>query len=322
MWCLIMKIAVTGALGQLGGELCRQIGPQAIPLDIDTLDLTDGGAVLETLLPLRPEMIINCAAYTQVDKAEKEPELAYAVNAAAVENLVRVCRELDCPLVQISTNYVFSGEDRVQGSGLRGRGSEDGVHPSSFIPHPSCFNRPYREDDPPSPQGVYARSKLAGERAAAEYEKHLIVRTCGLYARASDGRANNFVKTMLRLGSKQSEIRVVADQHCTPSYVPHVARAVLFLAVLTNAAPAPWGIYHVTNSGETTWYDFAVEIFKQAGLNVSVKPITTAEYGAPAARPCYSVLDIGAYHRLGGPAMPDWKTALEEYFIEWKAMQI
>jgi dTDP-4-dehydrorhamnose reductase len=127
---------------------------------------------------------------------------------------------------------------------------------------------------------------------------------------------------MLRLGSKQAEIRIVADQHCTPSYVPHVARAVLFLAVLTNAAPAPWGIYHVTNSGETTWYDFAVEIFKQAGLNVSVKPITTAEYGAPAARPCYSVLDIGAYHRLGGPAMPDWKTALEEYFIEWKAMQI
>jgi dTDP-4-dehydrorhamnose reductase len=325
-----MKIAVTGALGQLGGELCRQIGPQAIPLDIDTLDLTDGKAVSETLAPLKPETIINCAAYTQVDKAEKEPELAYAVNSAAVENLVRVCRELDCPLVQISTDYVFSGERvqgsggrvqgsgfRVQDSGFRVQDSEVDVHPSSFIPHPS-FKRPYREDDPPSPQGVYARSKLAGERAAAEYAKHLIVRTCGLYARASDGRANNFVKTMLRLGSKQSEIRVVADQHCTPSYVPHVARAVLFLAGVTNAAPAPWGIYHVTNSGETTWYDFAVEIFKQAGMNVSVKPITTAEYGAPAARPCYSVLDTAAYHHLGGPSMPDWITALKEYFTERK----
>ncbi|MGD0656244.1 MAG: NAD(P)-dependent oxidoreductase [Thermoguttaceae bacterium] len=330
-----MKIAVTGALGQLGGELCRQIGPQAIPLDIDTLDLTDGGAVLEILAPLRAEMIINCAAYTQVDKAEKEPDLAYAVNAAAVKNLVRACRELDCPLVQISTDYVFGGErvrDTVgSGQGAVGSGqretasgfkqnSHSDLHPSSFILHPS-FNRPYREDDPPSPQGIYARTKLAGERAAAEYEKHLIVRTCGLYARASDGRANNFVKTMLRLGSKQAEIRVVADQHCTPSYVPHVARAVLFLAGLTNAVAAPWGIYHVTNSGETTWYDFAVEIFKQAGLNVSVKPITTAEYGATAARPSYSVLDTGAYHRLGGPAMPDWKTALEEYFIDWKTLK-
>ncbi|MGD0383627.1 MAG: NAD(P)-dependent oxidoreductase [Thermoguttaceae bacterium] len=332
-----MKIVVTGALGQLGGELCRQIGPQAIPLDIDTLDLTGCRAVLETLLPLRPETIINCAAYTQVDKAEKEPELAYAVNSTSVENLVRVCRELDCPLVQISTDYVFSGNDRGQdtvgsgqwavGSGQREtasgfkQNSHSDLHSSSFILHPST-KRPYREDDRPSPQGVYARSKLAGERAAAEYEKHIVVRTCGLYARASDGRANNFVKIMLRLGSKQAEIRVVADQHCTPSYVPHVARAVLFLVGFTNAAPAPWGIYHVTNSGETTWYDFAVEIFKQADLNVSVKPITTAEYGAPAARPCYSVLDTGAYHLLGGPAMPDWKIALEEYFIEWKAMQI
>ena len=339
MRCLIMKIAVTGALGQLGGELCRQIGHQAIPLDIDTLDLTDCKAVLETLPPLGPDAIINCAAYTQVDKAEKEPELAHAVNVTAVENLVAVCRKLDCPLVQISTDYVFGGE-RVQGSGFgvqditrqfsRGpfsrepeasagkvQDSEVEIHPSSFILHPS-FNRPYREDDPPSPQGVYARTKFAGELAAANYEKHLIVRTCGLYARASNSRAHNFVKTMLRLGSKQAEIRVVADQHCTPSYVPHVARAILFLAGFTNAKPAPWGIYHVTNTGVTTWHDFAVEIFKQAGLDVAVKPITTAEYGAPAARPCYSVLDTGAYHRLGGPPMPDWKTALEKYINEWR----
>ena len=207
--------------------------------------------------------------------------------------------------------------DRVQGSGFRVQDSEVEIHPSSFIPHPS-FNRPFREDDPPAPQGVYARTKLAGELTAKKYEKHLIVRTCGLYARASDSRAHNFVKTMLRLGRTQSEIRIVADQHCTPSYVPHVARAVLFLAGFTKAKPAPWGIYHVTNTGETTWYDFAVEIFRQAGLDVAVKPITTAEYGAPAARPSYSVLDTAAYHRLGGPSMPDWKTALEEYINEWR----
>jgi dTDP-4-dehydrorhamnose reductase len=321
-----MKIAVTGALGQLGGELCRQIGHQAIPLDIDTLDLTDAKAVTETLPPLGPDAIINCAAYTQVDKAEKEPDLAHAVNVTAVENLVAVCRKLDCPLVQISTDYVFSGE-RVQGSGF-------GVQESPIKPRPlvALAKRPYREDDPPAPQGVYARSKLAGELAARQYEKHIIVRTCGLYARPSDNRAHNFVKTMLRMGGVKRdspifadtkigtvpEIRVVADQHCTPSYVPHVARAVLFLAGFPNDKPAPWGIYHVTNTGETTWHDFAVEIFRQAGLHVAVKPITTAEYGAPAARPCFSVLDTAAYHRLGGPPMPDWETALEEYINEWR----
>ncbi len=305
----------------MGGELCRQIGPQAIPLDIDALDLTDGKAVLETLPPLQPDVIINCAAYTQVDKAEKEPELAHAVNAAAVENLAAACRKLDCPLVQIGTDYVFGG-DRVQGrTTLKVVPQEFVVQDSGFGVQGSQFNRPYREDDTPAPQSVYARTKLAGECAAAKWEKHIIVRTCGLYARASDNRTHNFVRTMLGLGKSQSEIRVVADQHCTPSYVPHVARAVLFLAGIMDTKPAPWGIYHVTNMGETTWYDFAVEIFKQAGLNVLVKPITTAEYAAPAARPSYSVLDTAAYHRLGGPIMPDWKTALEEYFAEWRKLQ-
>ena len=314
----------------MGGELCRQIGPQAIPLDIDTLDLTDGKAVQDMLPPLRPEAIINCAAYTQVDKAEKEPDLAYAVNAAAVENIVRVCKEIGCPLVQISTDYVFSGKDesRVQGSGFRVQDlgfrvqeAKEDVHPSSFILHPS-FNRPYLEDDPTTPQGVYARTKLDGERAVARYEKHIIVRTCGLYARPSDNRAHNFVKTMLRLGSTRSELSVVADQYCTPSYVPHVARAVLFLAGFHLPSPAPWGIYHVTNTGATNWHDFAEEIFRLAGMNVSVKAITTAEYGAPAERPSYSVLDTTAYQSLGGPPMPDWKTALEEYICEWRRLQI
>ena len=325
-----MKIAVTGALGQLGGELCRQIGPEAVPLDIDTLDLTDGEAVFDKLLKLRPTTIINCAAYTQVDKAEKEPELARAVNVAAVENLVRVCRELDCQLVQISTDYVFErlgarGEGlkekiancklHVEGSGFRVQGSETN---SSFILHPSSFAKPFLETDPPSPQGVYARTKLEGEYAAAKYGKQIIVRTCGLYARPGDVRANNFVKTMLRLGNSRSELRVVADQHCTPSYVPHVARAVLFLAGFNHHCHVPWGLYHVTNGGATTWHDFAVEIFRLAGMDVSVQAITTAEYAAPAARPSYSVLDTTAYHSLGGPVMPDWKAALEEYFEEWK----
>ena len=228
-----MRIVVTGAYGQLGGELCRQLGTGAIPLDVDTLDLTDGQATVDRMLLLKSDAIINCAAYTQVDKAESEPEKCRAVNAAAVAHLARACGMLDCPLVQISTDYLFGAV---------------------------CASpRPWREDDPPSPQGVYAATKLEGERAAVGHAKHLVVRTCGLYARPSDQRAANFVRTMLRLGATRPELRVVADQHCTPTFVPHLARAILFLlgASDTNPRPAPWGTYHVTNTGQTTWYDFA-----------------------------------------------------------------
>ena len=290
----MMKIAVTGAYGQLGGELCRQLGDAAIPLDIDTLDITDGAATVDHLIALKPSAVINCAAYTQVDKAEGEPERCRAVNALAVEHLARACKKLDCPLVQISTDYLFGAV--------------------------STISRPWRENDQPAPQGVYARTKHEGEQFAARHAKHLIVRTCGLYSRPSDAKAVNFVRTMLRLGAERRELRVVADQHCTPTYVPHLARAVLFLLGAANDRPAPWGIYHVTNAGETTWRDFAAEIFHLAGIQMTIHPITTAEYGAPAARPSYSVLDTTAYHRLGGPPMPSWKSALAEYFAEWREM--
>lgn len=287
-----MKIAVTGAYGQLGGEWCRQLGADAIPLDIDTLDLTNGPAVVDRMLSLAPEAVVHCAAYTQVDKAEEEPVLCRAVNATAVEHLAAVCGRLDCPLVQISTDYVF------------------GASPKN--------PRPWRVDDPPSPQGVYARTKLEGEETASRHPKHLIVRTCGLYARPSDLRATNFVRTMLRLGQSRRELQVVSDQHCTPTYVPHLVRAGRFLLDGARVGAVPWGIYHVTNAGQTTWFDFAAEIFRLASLPVAIHPITTAEYGARAPRPSYSVLDLSAYHALGGPAMPTWQSALEEYFSEWK----
>jgi dTDP-4-dehydrorhamnose reductase len=288
-----MRIAVTGAYGQLGSELCCLLGADAVPLDIDTLDLTDGPAVDQTLADLRPDAVINCAAYTQVDRAESEPQQCRAVNATAVEHLARASARLDCPLVQISTDYVFGG------------GPER--------------TTPYREEERPSPQGVYAQTKSEGEQAAAQHlRKHLIVRTCGLYARPTDERAVNFAKTMLRLARTGKELRVVADQHCTPSYVPHVARAVLFLLGVPRGAPAPWGIYHVVNRGATTWYEFAAEIFRLTGIDVSLRPITTPEYGAAAPRPAYSVLDTAKYHALRGPAMPDWRTALAEYISQWK----
>jgi dTDP-4-dehydrorhamnose reductase len=284
-----MTIAVTGSSGQLGGELCRQLGDEAARLDLPAFNLTDAAGVAAALARLRPEAVINCAAYTQVDRAEQEPEAAWAVNAAAVGVLVRACGELDCPLVQISTDYVFGG---------------------------TSVGRPWREDDPTAPQGVYARSKLAGEQAAAQHARHWVVRTCGLYARPNDRGATHFVRTMLRLGREGKPLRVVRDQHCTPSYVPHVARAVLFLAGRADGGPAPWGVYHVTNGGATTWFDFACAVFRHAGMDVRVEPITTAEYAAAAPRPAYSVLDTARYHRLGGPTMPSWEAALAEFFAE------
>jgi dTDP-4-dehydrorhamnose reductase len=287
-----MRIAVTGAYGQLGGELCRQLGARAIALDVDTLDFSNAAAVADAFLRLKPDAVINCAAYTQVDRAESEPEICRAINATAVERIAEACGKLDCPLVQISTDYVF------------------GAAPSQ--------PRPWREEDLPSPQGVYARTKLEGEQAAARHAKHIIVRTCGLYARPSDPRAKNFVKTMLRLGRERSELRVVADQCCTPTYVPHLARAILWLAGTANGRFAPWGLYHVTDGGQTTWHEFAQEIFRLAKMDVTVCPITTAEYGAAAARPPYSVLDTARYHRLGGPAMPDWQSSLAEYIADWR----
>lgn len=278
-----MPIAVTGAGGQLGSELCRQLGTEAAGLDVPEFDLTDPDGLLRQLLLIRPRAVINTAAYTQVDKAEEDAERCRAVNAEGVAHLVEACRRMDCPLVQISTDYVFGAD--------AGR------------------TTPYRETDAPGPQGVYARSKLQGERHAAAWPKHFIVRTCGLYGRPGPRSAGNFVETMLRLGRERDRLRVVDDQHCTPSYVPHVARAVSFLLGTTA-----YGTYHVVNAGQTTWYAMAAEIFRLASLPVVLERITATQYGAAAPRPRYSVLDTAEYDALPGrPVMPPWQSALVEY---------
>ena len=244
----------------------RGVSPRSFGLDLPEFDLTDRDCVLTTLLRLRPEVIINTAAFTQVDKAEQEPALCRRVNVDGVKHLVEACRGLDCTLVQISTDYVF-GRDA-------GR------------------TTPYRETDEPGPLGIYGQTKLDGERLAAQWSKHFVVRTCGLYGRLGPRSAGNFVATMLRLGAAGRPLRVVNDQHW---------RAQL-RAARSPGDPLPGrhhGLRHVPR-GQRWRNDLvrvAREVLRQAGLDVPIEPITTAEYGALAPRPAYSVLDTAQVPR-------------------------
>ena len=282
------SVVVTGSEGQLGAELCRQLGAAAVGLTRAECNLVNKAQMAETVKRLQPGVVINTAAYTAVDRAENEPGACHAVNAGGVAGLAEICRGLDCVLVQLSTDYVFGGDTERQS--------------------------PYCEEDEPSPVNVYGQSKLAGERHAARWQKHFIVRTCGLYGALAKPTQSNFVDTMLRLGRERDRLRIVDDQYCTPSYTVHVANAILFLAQFQAFAEG-FGTYHVVNEGGTTWHAFASEIFKQAGLRTITDRITTREYGALARRPAYSVLDTRKYEALGAPRLPAWKFALAEYLL-------
>lgn len=278
------SIAVTGADGQLGREICRQLGPAAVPLPRSRLDITSADAVRDAVARLRPRAIINCAAWTAVDRAETEPEACALVNATAVGWLAAACRVADAVFVHISTDYVF-GADRLR-------------------------RRPYREDDATGPLNVYGQSKCAGEDAARAHDDHLIIRTCGLYAAGSFGpqRGRNFFDTMMVLAEGGDTVRVVSDQHCTPSYVPHVAAGILGLL-----ARGRRGTFHVVNDGATTWHEAAETLFRIAGKAMQVQPISSADYPTAAVRPGYAVLDTGAFVQATGAALPHWTKGLEAY---------
>jgi dTDP-4-dehydrorhamnose reductase len=255
-----------------------------VPLPRSQLDLAQPVRVRSVVEKLRPAVVINCAAWTAVDAAESDPDACRRVNADAVAELAAACNDVNAMLVQISTDYVF-GADAARTS-------------------------PYAETDTPGPLNEYGASKLAGEQAAATASKHLIVRTCGLYSVGANGpvRGRNFADTVLALATEQEQLRIVNDQYCTPSFAPHVAEGILRL--LERSAT---GLFHVVNSGATTWYKFASELFRVAGQTLTLHSICASEYPTPSKRPAYSVLDTTKFSASTGDALPPWQIGIQEY---------
>jgi dTDP-4-dehydrorhamnose reductase len=279
-----MRIAIVGAGGQLGRELARRCDPNdTLALTHRNIEITESRSIAEALDGKRVDVVINAAAYNFVDRAEDEPDVAWIVNARGPRLLAEWCAANNAVCVHVSTDHVF-GLDAER-------------------------SRPYVETDAPGPVGAYGVSKLAGEyfvRAACR--RHFVVRTCGLYGRPPAGGKGNFVETMLRLGRGKGEVRVVNDQHCTPTAAADLAGMILAL-IRTGA----YGLYHATNAGQTTWHEFAQEIFRLSGTIARALPITTDEFGARARRPGYSVLDCSKLQSATGTTPRDWRDALAEY---------
>ena len=272
-----MKILVTGSLGQLGREVLKQgKAHQCLGVDRNELDITNIKQVQECFQTWKPDAVVHCAAYTQVDRAEEEVEEAYAINAAGAQNIAAACLEANARMVHISTDYVFDG-----------KGSE-----------------PYTEEKAVNPQSVYGKSKYLGEERVRQIlGRHYILRTAWLY-----GEGANFVKTMLRLAQNQEPLRVVNDQFGTPTSTEDLTKAIYRLL----AADA-YGTYHATCQGSCSWYDFACEIFKQANVAKHVIPVSSDEFVRPAPRPAYSVMDNRMLRLTVGDPMGPWKSALSSY---------
>lgn len=276
-------VLVTGANGQLGSSLRRlaeeKNGMHFLFTDVDSLDICDPEAVQACVKENEVDYILNCAAYTAVDKAEDNEALAAKINTDAVRNLGEAASAAGAKVIHVSTDYVFDGTN--------------------------C--RPYVETDPTCPVSVYGRTKLAGEQALqAVCRDAVILRTAWLYSEYGA----NFVKTMLRLGSEREAINVVFDQVGTPTYAGDLARAMLHIVETAREGEFKPGIYHFSDEGVCSWYDFTVKIIQTAGLPARVLPIESSEYPARAARPPYSVLNKGKIKRTFGFTLPHWEESL------------
>lgn len=276
-------IALIGADGQLGTDLALRIPPGSLrPLYYPAFDVTKTEAAAGVLRALRPDAVINTAAFNRVDECEDRVEEAFAVNAFALRGLSRICEELGAALIHFSTDYVFDGRKES----------------------------PYMEDDLPAPLSAYGESKLAGEHfVRALCRRHFVIRTCGLYGKAGCmDKGRNFVQTMLDLAGRGRPIRVVDDQRMTPTSTAELAANVL--ALLPTRA---YGLYHLTGEGECSWYEFAEAIFALSGVRADLHPVSSAGFVQKARRPSYSVLENARAGRLPLPGFSDWREALARH---------
>lgn len=280
-----MKVFVTGVKGQLGYDVVNELekrGIEAVGVDIQEMDITDEESVKRVIREADPDAVIHCAAYTAVDAAEENEALCRRVNADGARNIAVVCRELDIKMIYISTDYVFSGEGE----------------------------RFWEPEDERAPKSVYGQTKYEGELAVQSLlDKYFIVRIAWVFG----VNGKNFVKTMLNLSKNHDTLTVVNDQFGSPTYTYDLA-GLLVDMVLTEK----YGVYHATNEGVCSWYDFACAIFKEAGIEMNVRPVSTEEYGAKAARPANSRMSKDKLTENGFERLPEWQDALKRYIAVLK----
>ena len=278
-----MKVLVTGVKGQLGYDVVNELkkrGHEAVGVDIEEMDITDEESVNRVIREAAPDAVIHCAAYTAVDAAEDNQELCRAVNARGTGNIARVCKALDIRMMYISTDYVFNGQG----------------------------TRPWEPDDTREPLNIYGQTKYEGELEVEEnLKKYFIVRIAWVFG----VNGKNFIKTMLNLGKTRDKLSVVADQIGSPTYTFDLARLLVDMIETEK-----YGRYHATNEGLCSWYDFACEIFKQAGMNVTVEPVTSDQFPVKAKRPMNSRISKDKLTENGFQPLPSWQDALRRYLTE------
>ncbi|MEK4716772.1 dTDP-4-dehydrorhamnose reductase [Priestia sp. FSL W8-0524] len=277
------KVLITGANGQLGKELVElftEKGFEVYGFGRDKMDITNQAQVEEIISAVKPNIVLHSAAHTKVDLAESEPEQAYLINAYGTRNVAVAAEAVGAKLVYVSTDYVFDGTN----------------------------DEPYNEFSPTSPLGVYGKSKLAGEQFVRDlHSRFFIVRTSWVYGK----HGNNFVKTMLKLGKEKEELSVVADQIGCPTYTLDLANSILALVDTRK-----YGVYHISNGGSCSWYEFAKAIFEETQINVKLKPCTTEDFPRPAARPAYSVFKHMSLKMNGFEEPRHWKSGLRHFLTQ------